>query len=69
MATELTDSSPREMLVIGVVPETTEGGTTLSLPVADAVPKVVDVVIAELDRLGRPAVPRDPAAKPDIWWE
>jgi hydrogenase maturation protease len=69
MATELTDSSPREMLLVGVVPETTEAGTRLSRPVADAVPKVVKVVIEELDRLGRPAVPRDLSAEPDIWWE
>jgi len=69
MATELTDSSPREILLVGVVPETTEGGTRLSRPVADAVPKVVEVVIDELARLGRPAVLRDPDADPDIWWE
>lgn len=69
MATELTDSSPHEMLLVGVVPETTEGGTKLSSTVAGAVPKVVAVVIEELDRLGRPAVLRVPAADPDIWWE
>jgi hydrogenase maturation protease len=69
MATELTDSSPREILLIGVVPETTEGGTKLSRPVADAVPRVVEAVCNELDRLGRPAVLKDPAEVPDIWWE
>ncbi len=29
MATELTDASPEEMVLIGVVPETIEQGTTL----------------------------------------
>ncbi len=69
MATELTETSPREMLLIGVVPETTEGGTRLSRPVAAAVPKVVEAVVEELERLGRPAVAKDPVEKPDIWWE
>jgi len=69
MATELTDSSPQEILLIGVVPEGTGQGTRLSRPVGDAVPKVVEAVVEELTRLGRPPVPRDPPAELEIWWE
>ena len=69
MATELTDCSPQEILLIGVVPEGTGQGTRLSRTVGDAVPKVVEAVVEELGRLGRPPVPRDPPAEPEIWWE
>ena len=41
MATELTDASPEEMVLIGVVPETIEQGTTLSAPVQAAVDEII----------------------------
>ena len=69
MATELSDTSPEEILLVGVVPETTEGGTRLTDAVKAAVPKVVARVVEELERLGRPAVPRDPPGEIEIWWE
>jgi len=68
MATELSDSSPEEILLVGVVPETTEGGTRLTDSVEAAVAKVVATVIGELERLGRPAVHRDPPGELEIWW-
>ena len=69
MATELSDSSPEEILLVGVVPETTGQGTRLTEVVKAAVPKVVARVVEELERLGRPAVPRDPPGELEIWWE
>ncbi len=69
MATELSDSSPEEILLVGVVPETTGQGTRLTEAVMAAVPKVVARVVEELERLGRPAVPRDPPGELEIWWE
>jgi hydrogenase maturation protease len=69
MATELSDSSPDEILFIGVVPECTGQGTRLSDAVRSAVPRVVEIVTAELGRLGRPAVRRDVPGAVDIWWE
>ncbi len=69
MATEFSDSSPDEIVLVGVVPQTTDGGTHLSDPVRASVQDVVDVVVAELARLGRPVARREPAAEPDIWWE
>lgn len=69
MATEFADISPEEILLIGVVPESTGQGTKLTEMVSSAVPRVVDVVVAELVRLGRPPIRRDPPAELDVWWE
>jgi len=68
MATELTDASPEEMVLIGVVPETVEQGTTLSKPVQASVEEVLRTVIQELERLGAPAVARETPRDPDLWW-
>ena len=69
MATEFADSSPEEILLIGVVPESTGHSTKLTEAVRAAVPQVVDSVVMELERLGRPPVRRDPPAELDLWWE
>jgi len=69
MATELSGTSPEEILLIGVVPESTEGGTRLSAAVGAAVENVVATVVEELERLGRPATPRNPPGEIEIWWE
>jgi hydrogenase maturation protease len=69
MATELSECSPEEILLVGVVPESTEGGTRMTAAVLEAVPAVLERVTAELDRLGEPAVRRDPPGEMDIWWE
>ena len=65
---QLTDSSPEEMVLFGVIPEEVEQGTELSKPVRDAVDAVIDAVIAELDRLGAPADLRDEPLDADLWW-
>jgi hydrogenase maturation protease len=69
MATEFSDHNPDEILLAGVVPTSTGQGTRLTEAVIGAVPKVVDVVVEELTRLGRPPVRRDPPGELDIWWE
>jgi hydrogenase maturation protease len=69
MATELAEMSPEEILLIGVIPESTEQGTKLTEAVKSAVPSVVDTVVAELERLGRIPIRRDPPAELDVWWE
>jgi hydrogenase maturation protease len=69
MATEFADSSPEEILLVGVVPESTGQGTKLTEPVGGAVARVVATVVEELERLGRPPVPRQPPAELEIWWE
>jgi hydrogenase maturation protease len=69
MATELTDCSPGEIVLIGVIPETIENGTHLSAGVKEAIPEVVDRLLAELERLGFPAEPRTEPQEPNLWWE
>ena len=69
MATEFSDSNPEEILLIGVVPESTGQGTKLTDAVRSAVPHVVDAVMVELERLGHLPVRRDPPAELDLWWE
>ena len=68
MATELTDASPEEMVLIGVVPETVEQGTTLSAPVQAAVDEVVKTVLEELERLGVAPVALETPRDPELWW-
>lgn len=69
MATEFSDSSPEEILLVGVVPENTGQGTRLTDTVKAAVQKVVATVVEELERLGRPPQLRDPPGELGIWWE
>ena len=69
MATELTDSSPDEVTVIGVVPATTATGTSLSSALREAVEPVTALVVDELTRLGLPPRWRQHPRTPHIWWE
>jgi hydrogenase maturation protease len=69
MATEFSGSSPDGLLFVGVIPESTEQGTTLTASLNDAVPAVVAAVIQELKRLGMAPKRKDPPAGLDIWWE
>ena len=68
MATEFSDCSPDEILFVGVIPESTEQGTSLTTSLMDAVPHVVAAVVSELERLQSPAVLRDPPGELDVWW-
>ena len=61
---------PHEVLLVGVIPDVVcnlEVG--LSPAVQAAIPVAEAAVLAELDRLGCPATPRQPPQKADIWWE
>ncbi len=69
MATEFSDSSPDEILFVGVIPESTDQGTSLTATLMEVIPSVVDSVIRELDRLEVAPTRRDPPAELDIWWE
>lgn len=48
-------NAPRDVVLVGVVPQTLEGGVMLSAPVLDAVPRIADAVVAELAKRGIPA--------------
>lgn len=69
MAAELTDTSPDEVVVIGVIPASTGNVARLGDAVRAAVPAVIDAVLAELRRLGVEPIPRNEPCDPDIWWE
>lgn len=60
---------PREVLLVGVVPQCTMQGLGMSDPVRASLPAVQAEVLRELERLGTPANPRREPLPPDIWWE
>ena len=65
----LTGAGPREVLLVGVIPESITGGTTLSAPVRAAIARVHELAVAELARLGVEAKQRADPTPPNIWWE
>ena len=69
MAAELTDSTPEELIIIGVVPESIEAVARLGSTLRAAVPGVVTAILAELERLGAGPRKRSEPRQPDIWWE
>jgi len=69
MAAEFTDSSPDEILVVGVVPASLDTGTGLSPAVRAAVESAIRAVVAVLDRLGVQPRLRQTPRDADIWWE
>jgi hydrogenase maturation protease len=66
---ELQGLAPEEVLLVGAAPEGYGTGDPLSDAVRAAVPAAVAMVVEELERLGRPPLPRDVPAEADIWWE
>jgi hydrogenase maturation protease len=60
---------PKDVLLIGVVPESVATRAGLSHSVRAAVPQVVAEVLAELKRLGAMPTPCPAPAPPRIWWE
>ncbi len=69
LTAEFAGRGPREVLLVGAVPETTAMGVRLSPALRAAVPAAADEVLKELERLGRPAERRSVPLSPDIWWE
>jgi hydrogenase maturation protease len=69
MAAELTDSRPEEVVLVGVVPSSTETGTALSETLRARLDEVIGAVVDELDRLGGRPVEREVPLEPDLWWE
>jgi hydrogenase maturation protease len=45
-------NAPPDVVLVGVVPQTLEGGVALSPPVLEAIPRVADAVVAELTKRG-----------------
>ena len=66
---ELSGKCPREVLLVGIVPKTTELGCCLSQEVKSSVVSVISAVLAELQRLNASPRARAVATIPSIWWE
>jgi len=67
--TELMGLLPRELLMIGVQGSGFEPGSTLSRPVRQCIPHIIDAVRRELHRLSVWCEPKLNAAAPRIWWD
>lgn len=69
LSLEFAGAGPRQVLLIGAIPQSTGQGIGLSAPVRAALPRVRQEVLDELERLGFPAVLRETPLDPDLWWE
>jgi hydrogenase maturation protease len=66
---EFRGDAPRDVLLVGVVPEHVGNAVRLTPAVAAALPAVERAVLDELERLGCPARRAAAPVPPDIWWE
>jgi hydrogenase maturation protease len=66
---ELMGAMPCELLMIGVQGSRFELASTLSSPVRQRIPQVIDAVREELYRLGVWCEPKANARVPDTWWD
>lgn len=69
LSLDLMGMGPREVLLIGVIPEVVETGVGLSPVVRDAAERALEELVLELDQLGVPPTPRAVPRVPDLWWE
>lgn len=60
---------PREVVLIGVVPERTSMTLELSAAVAAAVPAAIGAIVDALQQFGIAVTRREAAADPPSWWE
>jgi hydrogenase maturation protease len=66
---DLAGRGPADVLLVGIVPETTAPRARISTAVRDAVPVAMRAVLDELARLNASPTPRVPAAPLAPWWE
>jgi hydrogenase maturation protease len=66
---EMAGCAPRDLLLVGIVPERTQLGTGLSESVQNAIPVAVARVVAELHTRGIHLEELETPGQPDIWWE
>lgn len=69
LSLEFAGRGPREVLLVGVIPERTGPGVEMSDSVRASLPAVHAEILRELERLGVPAIPRRAPLVPDVWWE
>jgi len=66
---ELAGQCPQEILLVGIVPKTTDLGCTLSNEVRSGIASAISSVLAELQRLGACPRVRSKQSRPSIWWQ
>ena len=66
---EMLGAAPRDVLLVGVIPESVHTGIGMTAAVHAAVPRAVAEVVLELGRLGHAPAPRRVPSAPDVWWE
>jgi len=66
---EFSGKCPAQVLLVGVVPKSTELGCVLTSEVRAAVLPAMSAVLAELQRLHVDPVPRIQQQPPSIWWQ
>jgi hydrogenase maturation protease len=66
---EFTGGGPREVRLVGVVPEQVTTGVALSAAVRGALPRLLEAVLAQLRELGGDARRKARPDDPDLWWE
>ncbi len=66
---ELAGAAPRDIVLVGVVPERVEKAVRLSPPVRAAVDAAAGEVVRRLSQMGLPPRPRALATPPTPWWE
>ena len=66
---EVSGRCPKDVLLVGIVPESSELGCGLTKSVRAAVVPAISAILSELHKLGVEAKARARAAKPSICWE
>ena len=66
---ELAGAAPRDVVLVGVVPEKVEKSVRLSPPVRAAVDAAAGEVVRRLSLVGLAPLPRASASTPAPWWE
>jgi hydrogenase maturation protease len=66
---ELQGLAPEEVFLVGTAPDSYDTGAPLTQAVRAAVDPTIELVVAELTRLGAAPRPRPVPGDPDIWWE
>ena len=66
---ELSGRCPKEVLLVGVVPEACELGCGMTAAVQAGMETAIRAVLTELEWLGAPAKRKERPDVPTIWWE
>lgn len=69
LVSEFRGRGPREVLLVGVVPERTSTSVGLSESVRASIPRAIEEVLQELQRQGAAGRRRRRTVAPHIWWE